>query len=183
MRTALVLLVACFVTGCGGNREPRVHSVQMGDRVELSPFVYHVIDARWETQLGTDITARLPQHRYLVVKLTAVNSGAAPAPIPGLALEDDAGRTFQESADGAGLADWLGLIRTVKPADMLEGTVVFDVEPRSYRLRLADSDAVRTALVELPLRFDGAPSLSLHDELQQSPGPDYSDWMQNAKRP
>jgi hypothetical protein len=51
----------------------------------------------------------------------------------------------------------------VKPADTLEGNAVFDVEPKSYKLKLDDgSDSGMVVMIELPLQFDAnKPSVNL----------------------
>ena len=50
----------------------------------------------------------------------------------------------------------------VKPADTLEGRILFDVAPKSYKLRLDDgSISGRMAMVEMPLQFEMGKSIAL----------------------
>jgi hypothetical protein len=82
------------------------------------------------------------------------SSGAEVLSVPALNLIDDSGHVYSESIDGWNMPAWWGLIRKVKPADTIEGNILFDAEPKSYKLRLEDeSDAGQTATVEMPLRF------------------------------
>jgi hypothetical protein len=47
-------------------------------------------------------------------------------------------------------------------AEAAQGSVVFDVPPRRYRLRLTDENEQRTAFVDLPLTFrPDAPELPM----------------------
>jgi len=49
---------------------------------------------------------------------------------------------------------WVGYLRQVAPADSVQGSVVFDLPPKSYKLRLWDEDHVNSALIDLPLQFE-----------------------------
>ena len=65
-----------------------------------------------------------------------------------------------ESMEGQGIPLWLGMIRNLKPADTLEGSVLFDVEPKTYKLKLDDgSVSGGVQMVELPLQFDANKSV------------------------
>jgi hypothetical protein len=87
--------------------------------------------------------------------LTIVNSGAEKLSVPVFKLTDQSGRIYNESMEGRDVASWLGMIRNLKPADTLDGNVIFDVEPASYNLELDDgSESGDVLLVELPLQFD-----------------------------
>jgi hypothetical protein len=99
---------------------------------------------------------RVPERRFLILHLNVTNSSAETVSAPGLTLVDDSGQTFNEVV-GVDVPAQLGLVRTLKPADTLDGRIVFDVEPKSYKLKL-DDGLGKTALVELPLRFDASPS-------------------------
>jgi hypothetical protein len=89
------------------------------------------------------------------MRLTVVNSGAEPVSVPSFKLTDESGRIYAESMEGQGVPLWLGMIRRVKPADTLDGNAVFDVEPKSYKLKLDDgSDSGIVVMVDLPLQFD-----------------------------
>jgi hypothetical protein len=57
--------------------------------------------------------------------------------------------------EGQGIPQWVGMIRNVKPANTLEGYALFDVEPKSYQLKLDDgSESGKVTLVDLPLQFE-----------------------------
>jgi hypothetical protein len=96
---------------------------------------------------------RIPTHRFFLIRISAVNSGASDIMIPNLTLEDDAGNSYPELTNGEAVPQWIGALRTVKPAEAAQGTIVFDVPPRHYRLRLTDEEGERPALVDIPLSF------------------------------
>ena len=129
---------------------------QMGEKVQSGPLIYNVFETKWLTQAGSPDQPRLPANRFLVVRFSAVNGGSEEVTLPSLALLTAGGESYNELMDVSGIPGWVGLLRSVKPAETLEGAIVFDVPPGSYRLRVGDgSDSATQALVDLPLRFDG----------------------------
>src|SRR5262245_52276934 len=135
-----ILLSACLVfatvTQIGCVKPPPATQVfRMGERAQVGPLIYNVFEADWKTQIGEGAQARMPMRRFLIVHLSVTNSGSEALSVPGLRLIDDAGHLYSESMDGQNVASWLGLIRKLKPADTLEGNILFDAEPKSYKLR------------------------------------------------
>ena len=131
----------------------------MGDRVQVGPLVYNVIEAEWKSQLGEFPSPRMPERTFLVVRLTVTNGGGQTIMIPQTKLENSNGETYDELNDGSGLANWLGLLRDLKPAATERGELLFDVPSNTYRLRLtdgSDSEHPRIAYVKIPLSFDSA---------------------------
>jgi hypothetical protein len=157
---ALIAFIALAIldasaTSCASGKSKPVPVFQVGERVELSPFIYNIIDTTWLTHLGEGSTSRVPEHRFLVVRFSAMNTGAHDAQLPQFSVVDDSGKESPETADAAGVEGWLGLSRTVVPAGTLEGSVVFDVAPSTYKLRIEDPlDETRAVLVEMPLKFE-----------------------------
>jgi hypothetical protein len=144
---------AATQTGCV-KPAPPVHVYNIGERVQVGPLIYNVFEANWLPQLGEPMQARRPARRFLLVHLSVTNSGAEVLSVPALSLLDDAGYVHTETFDGRNVPAWWGLIRKVKPADTLEGNILFDVQPKSYNLKLDDnSDPEHRAMVEMPLRF------------------------------
>jgi hypothetical protein len=134
---------------------PPVNVYRMGEKVQVGPLIYNVFETKWQAQLGEGSQARTPAHRFLLLHLTVVNSGAETIPVPAFKLAGDDGQTYNESMEGQDVQRWLGMIRNLKPADTLEGNVLFDVEAKSYRLKLDDgADSGKIVMVELPLQFD-----------------------------
>jgi hypothetical protein len=125
----------------------------MGERVELGSLSYNVFESQWLTQLGDGPTARLPEHRFFLVRLSIVNSGAAGAAVPTMTLIDDTGKSYSELTDGDRVPNWIGFLRDVKPGDSLQGQVVFDAPPARYKLRVSGDSERRQALVDIPLTF------------------------------
>jgi len=117
-------------------------------------MVYRVTEARWLRQLGEGPEARVPAHRFFAVRFSVVNGGAAEAYLPPFFVVDASGQAQGELADAGGLADWIGIVRKVNANDTLEGSVVFDVEPKAYHLRIGEDGEQPAPRVELPLRFE-----------------------------
>jgi hypothetical protein len=104
-------------------------------------------------QLGDGPDARLPQNRFLLVRISVTSSAGAETYVPNLTLEDDAGGTCSESSNGEEVPHWIGYLRSIKPADTLQGDVVFDCVPKHYRLKLVNEGG-RGAYVDIPLSFE-----------------------------
>jgi hypothetical protein len=167
----LVLLVALLLAGCGPQGETRIN-YDVGERVTLGSVTYLVVETGWRNQLGEMFQVRSPRNRFLVITLSVTNGGGSDMSIPLLELQASNGQTYQELADGAGLANWMGILRSVAPAETRQGRILFDVPLTSYKLRLPelnDSGYERFAWVEVPLRIDG--------ETVQSPMPGPGDSM------
>ena len=153
----VVLAASLLLCGCSSgkpDRDTRVY--RMGEPVAVGPLIYSVTETEWHDQLGEGPTARLPQHRFLLVRLTVTNSGASNSVIPAMALVDSAGQNFLELTDGQGVAEWMGYLRTISPAQTERGRVVFDAPPNTYRLRVtndAEPGTEKAALIELPLQL------------------------------
>ncbi len=154
--------IACGLVGvgCSPDRTAAPSKIySMGERVQVGPLIYTIMDTEWLDQLGEADTARMPQHRFLAIRLTVTNSGSSPAGSPGLTLIDSKGQSYPELTDGQELPEWLGYIRTIKPADTEHGRVLFDAPTGAYRLRLVNDDPEnpKFALVEIPLQLAPAP--------------------------
>jgi hypothetical protein len=135
---------------------------QMGEHVEAGSLIYTVMETAWIGQLGSDLDPMLPERRFLEVRIQVTNSGIAAIAIPEAALLAG-GETYPELTRAPGLRNWLGLLRAANPAETVAGSLLFDVPLGQYVLRLgdcSDPDAVKTALVGLPLELP-RPALSL----------------------
>ncbi len=142
----------------------------MGERVVLPPFTYAVYEKQWVAQLGVGTEARLPQNRFLVIRISATNGGGAEAYVPNLSLEDDAGNACSEISNGDSVPNWIGVLRSVKPVDTLQGNVLFDCPPKHYRLKFATEEG-KIAYVDIPLSFDGdAPSVEIPTKKDEKTG-------------
>ncbi|MGO4882726.1 MAG: DUF4352 domain-containing protein [Bryobacteraceae bacterium] len=131
--------------------DARVH--RMGERVTAGSLVYNVFEDQWKAQLGQGSDTRVPKDRFFLVRLSVVNGGASDLMVPALTLVDDAGQTYAELPNGDGVPEWTGYLRKVKPADTLQGNVVFDVAPKHYRLRVTDENSQVTRDIDIPLAF------------------------------
>jgi hypothetical protein len=155
MRISRILLTI-LILGLAGCSSESAHTpvvqYNMGEKVPVGHLTYTVFETQWATHFGEGVDARVPLNRFFLVRMNAVNGGVAEAPIPNVTVEDDAGHTYSELSDGDGVPQWMGYLRSVKPADFVQGNVVFDAPPGHYKLRVTDSRQ-NAALVDLPLTF------------------------------
>ncbi len=147
--SAAMMLAAC--SSSEASFPVRIHP--MGERVELGHIIYTVFETQWMTHMGEGPLARVPQNRFFLVRMSAVNSGGGDVMIPNLTIQDDNGNAFTEMSNGDGVPQWMGFLRSVKPADTAQGNIVFDAPPRHYKLRITDESGERAALVDIPLSF------------------------------
>ncbi|MDX2179369.1 MAG: DUF4352 domain-containing protein [Bryobacteraceae bacterium] len=152
---SIALAAAILLGGCGSKQQGRL-SFRMGERMQVGPLIYNVLEARWTAQLGGTFDARIPENRFLLLRLTVTNSGGKEAGMPLLSLEDGKGNSFQELQDGRGVEGWFGLLRSLRPAQTDEGWIVFDVPTNSYQLRISDTvgDTEQSVLIDIPLNLD-----------------------------
>ena len=133
----------------------------MGEKVTVGHMVYTVFETKWETQLHQEPTPRVPQNRFFLIRLTAVNGAGGDVMVPDMTIEDDNGNTFQALTSGDGVPQWLGPLRRVAPAESASGVVAFDAPPRHYKLRVSDENGEAAALIDIPLSFNSeAPDLA-----------------------
>lgn len=128
----------------------------MGEKAQVGPLIYTVFDSKWEISLGEQPTPRIPNHRFYLLSVSAVNTNATPYSIPAFSLVDDDGKVYPELDNGEGVPDWMGVVRRVQPADSAKGTILFDVPQKRFKLRIADEED-RFAFVNIPLSLGEAP--------------------------
>ncbi len=126
----------------------------MGSRVETGHLIYTAYETQWMPQIGAGDTARVPKKRFFLIRLSAVNSGSEDMYVPSVSLVDDQGQTVDELSDGDQVPQWVGFVRKAKPADSVSGNVIFDAEPKHYRLRVTDENGEKPALIDIPLNFN-----------------------------
>jgi len=162
VRSILVWLIAvgmaCMLTaGCSPSREP-IKLYAMGERAEAGFLVYNVLEAVWRDSLGEDANLRVPQHRFLLLRLSITNGGPQEASIPLTTLVSSEGKEFPESTNGEGVENWLGIVRHIKATETVFGWILFDAPRGDYQLRVSDdafdpADA-KLALIQIPLRLE-----------------------------
>ena len=143
----------CLLLGPGCSKAPIISEYRIGDRVVTGALTYNVVEARWSSQLEAFPAARIPDRNFLLVRVVITNGGGSDASIPFLKLENSRSDTYAESNDGAGVDNWLGLLRRVAPAQTVDGWLLFDVPTSSYRLRVTDGaiEDEKVAFVTIPL--------------------------------
>ena len=149
-----VIGAALLLGACGSETKSYpVRTYNMGDKVSLGHIVYEVFETQWMTQMGEGAEARVPQHRFFLVRLSAANSTSGDITVPTFTIQDDSGATYTELSDGTGVPQWIGFLRSVKPAEAAQGNAVFDAPPRHYKLKITDEEGEKTALIDIPLNF------------------------------
>jgi hypothetical protein len=147
------------LSGCSEKAKP-VPVFQMGEHATVGRLVYTAFDTQWLTQIGQGTTARIPQNRFFVIRMSITNGAGGSVTVPNFTLEDDHGGSFTELSDGSQLPQWMGALKLVNPADSLQGTILFDVVPAHYRLRVLDENNQNSALIDIPLSINpDVPSL------------------------
>lgn len=155
--SALGLLAALLLAGCNQKQTSEQINYSMGERIIAGPMVYNVVETVWKTQLGDGYKARLPVHRFLLIRLSASNSGGKLVSIPFFTLEGPNREMYPEVENGEGVDNWFGLLRDIGPAETKQGNIVFDVPLSSFRLRLTNGGETGTekyVWVDIPLRMD-----------------------------
>jgi len=145
--TAALLLNACS----SGSLPARSYS--LGEKVALGHIIYTVYETQWVPQFGDGPDARVPQYRFFLVRMTAVNSGGGDLIVPNATIEDDKNNSYRELPNGDGVPEWIGYLRHVRPAESAQGNLLFDAPPAHYKLRITDEDEENTAYVDIPLSF------------------------------
>lgn len=153
---SLAAVIGFPLAGCRKQTSEQVN-FQMGERVIATPMVYNVVQTVWRTQLGDLFKIRVPDHRYLLITLSATNGGGRAVAMPFFQLEGPNREQYKELETGDGIDNWFGLLREIAPADTKQGIIAFDVPLTSYRLRLTDggeAGSEKFVWVEIPLRMD-----------------------------
>jgi hypothetical protein len=156
MLLALCLPLFLLASSCGEQNGTKL-SYQMGEKISLGPFTYNVIQTSWRTQLGEGFKVRSPQQRFLLISVSVTNGGGKEVALPLFKLENEKGVSVTESDNLEGVPNSLGILRSVAPAETLQGALLFDVPLSSYKLHLTDGGepgSEKIATVEIPLRME-----------------------------
>ncbi len=128
----------------------------MGDRVQVGPLIYTVLEADWMNQLGSGANARTPKNRFLVIRVAIENVGNKEITLPLLSVINRKKEETLELDNGEGVEEWLGLLRQLTPSNTVNGKIIFDVPSAEYSLRLtngADPENEKFSYVEIPLKL------------------------------
>ena len=160
--SAACLLLLLVATGCT-QESAALRTYAMGERAEAGPLVYNVLESSWRTQLGDGAHLRVPQYRFLLLRLSITNGSPDLVSVPPTVLVSPSGTEYSELTDAEGVDDWLGLLRRLKSTETALGWVLFDAPRGDYQLRVSD-DAfdpaeARLAMIQIPLRLEGKSDL------------------------
>ena len=148
-----VVTSALLLSACSRGSSYPVRSYALGEKASLGHIIYTVYETQWVPQLGEPPAARIPEHRFFLVRMNAVNSGGEDVTVPNVTIEDDKGNSFPELRDGDGAPQWIGYLRRVKPAESAQGNLLFDAPPAHYKLRVTDENEEHAAYIDIPLSF------------------------------
>ena len=167
--------LAIFLSGCKappGKGDENVGTFKKGERAQVGSLVYNVMDTTWLVTMGEEAKQRVPKDRFLVVNLSVVNSGGKETlNIPSFMLLDDGGQVYNELADGAGVPQWMGTIRSVIPAGSFEGNILFDAPPKHYKLKVSEEVQQKYGYIDIPLEFIAPPSVDAGPPALPGPTP------------
>jgi hypothetical protein len=130
-----------------------VLTYNLGERAPVGHIVYKVFETQWLTHIGQGADARVPQNRFFLVRMSAVNGFGADVTVPNFRIEDDSGNSYNELSSGEGVPQYIGYLRNVKPAESVQGNAIFDAPPRHYKMRVADETGEKIAYIDIPLTF------------------------------
>jgi hypothetical protein len=151
---ASLALAALVFGGCSSTpSKPPMSTYLLGEKVQLGRLSYTAFETQWLTHLGEGPAPRVPENRFFLVRMAVTNSGSQDVSVPPLVIQNDKGKTYDELSNGEGVPQWIGYLRTVKPANTLQGNVVFDAPAGHYKLKLADESNSVFGLVDIPLSF------------------------------
>ncbi|MCC7342563.1 MAG: DUF4352 domain-containing protein [Bryobacterales bacterium] len=157
---AVLLASILALVSCAGSASAHVVRGVMGQKLTVEGISYTVLAADWVEALGEGATARIPTHRFLLIRVAAANEGAGPAEMASFKLIASNGTEYGEVANGADVNEWLGMARQLEPKDAKQGVVLFDVPKAVYELQVADAfydgESGSAALIQIPVRPEGA---------------------------
>lgn len=149
-------VAAAFLHSCTGATGPRIARGEMGERVTVENISYTVLGADWVEAIGEGVNARIPEHRFLLLRVSANNDSGSPAEMGIFKIIASNGTEYDEIANGAGVAEWLGMARELDAKDSRQGVVLFDAPKAVYELQVADAfydgESGSAALIQIPIR-------------------------------
>ena len=161
MATTAALASATSCSRDGVETEVRIRQAaktfKMGERASAGNLTYNVLEATFFSQLGDIGKSRIPQKRFLVVRMSITNGGAKEVELPLFRIIDNSNIETPELSDADFLKGWFGLIRKIGPTQTEEGRILFDVAPKNYKLEVTDGGEVgkeQLAFIEIPIDFD-----------------------------
>src|ERR1039458_1646127 len=155
VRILAAFVAALVLSSCGDSFDKTfpVRTYNMGERIQLGHIVYIVFETQWLTHMGDGADARIPESRFFLVRMSATNGAGEDLRVPNFTLLGDSGATFPELSNGDGVPQWIGYLRSVKPADAAQGNALFDAPAGHYKLKVTDETGEKTALIDIPLSF------------------------------
>ena len=157
--TALATLASCSKDGAETDAKIKQASktFKMGERASVGNLTFNVLEATFFSQLGDIGQPKIPQKRFLVIRMSITNGGAKEVELPLFRVVDNANVETPELQDADFLKGWFGIIRKIGPTQTEEGRMLFDVAPKNYKLEVTDGGEVgkeQLAFIDIPIDFD-----------------------------
>jgi hypothetical protein len=149
----LAAVIAALLPSACTRRSVSDRTYPLGEKLQLGHIIYTVYETQWAPQFGEGPAARIPEHRFFLVRMAAVNGASEDVSVPNVTIEDDKGNSYPELSNGDGVPQWIGYLRQVKPAESVQGNLLFDAPPAHYRLRITDENEENPAYIDIPLSF------------------------------
>jgi hypothetical protein len=150
-----LLCTAGALSACRNKRDASfIGTYRMGERVQIGPLVYQVLETDWRAELGPG--GRSPKDRYLFVRLSVTNSSGDTIAAPALIIEGN-GKTYSEVVENTEKVDnWLGLLRNIGGSQSEQGWIVFDAPIAAYKLVITEGEVgqEKTAHVDIPVQLE-----------------------------
>src|SRR5687768_18536811 len=98
--SALILLAVTMIpAACRTARDSSViGTFRMGEKVQVGPLIYTVMEAEWKHQLGDG--GRMPVHRFLFLRVNMMNNSSATVSVPAFVLQAPNGTRYEEVVEG-----------------------------------------------------------------------------------
>jgi hypothetical protein len=161
LATTAALAAASSCSRDGAETEAKINEAsktfKMGERASVGNLTYNVLEATFFSQLGDIGQSKIPQKRFLVIRMSITNGGAKEVELPLFRVVDNARVETPELQDADFLKGWFGLIRKIGPTQTEEGRILFDVSPKNYKLEVTDGGEVgkeQLAFIDIPIDFD-----------------------------
>src|SRR6185437_13425096 len=155
--SALPIVAILTLAGCSNPAvdpsKTEVRTVPAGEKAAVGHLTYAIVDSQIVPQLGDSLSPRIPKERFVILQIAVTNSSNVDNPIPAVELVGDDGKEYTELSDGAGVANWLGMVRHVEAGQTERGTVAFDAPAAHYKVRFTDESTNNEIMADLPLSF------------------------------
>src|SRR5262245_17029876 len=91
---AVAVTFGLALPSCSKSVDPTLGTFRLGERVQIGPAIYNVLESEWKTALTEG--GRAPQNRFLFIKISVTNSGGSTLSMPTFQLQGRDGTKYPE---------------------------------------------------------------------------------------